>query len=109
MSQQDGTQERTLFDPSTDNREAWRTEPEIDVERQLYLAELLARPVDVRQGIYPFKNIKLERSDVEWLLATHENGLGPVDYSDETQRNRVGIDVRGADLRHANLQNLPLA
>jgi hypothetical protein len=43
------------------------------------------------------------------LLATHENGLGPVDYSDETQRDRVGIDLRGADLRHANLQNLPLA
>jgi len=58
---------------------------------------------------YPFKNIKLSRADVEWLLATHENGLGPVDCSDETQRQRVGIDLRGADLRRVHLQNLPLA
>jgi uncharacterized protein YjbI with pentapeptide repeats len=120
MSQQDGTQEQALLAPSTDNREAWqaywqelgqvwRTEPEIDEERQLYLAERRDSPVDEYQGIYPFKHIKLKRADVEWLLATHENGLGPVDYSDETQRDRVGIDLRGADLRHANLQNLPLA
>jgi uncharacterized protein YjbI with pentapeptide repeats len=120
MSQQDGTQEQALLAPSTDNREAWqaywqelgqawRTEPEIDTERQRYLAERLACPVDAYQGIYPFKDIKLKRADVEWLLATHEHGLGPVDYADETQRERVGIDVRGADLRHANLQNLPLA
>src|SRR2546423_12349225 len=110
MSQQDGTQEQALLAPSTDNREAWqaywqelgqtwRTEPEIDEERQRYLAEHRERPVDAYQGIYPFKHIKLKRADVEWLLATHENGLGPVDYSDEAQRDRVGIDLRGADLR----------
>lgn len=120
MSQQDGTQEQALLAPSTDNREAWqaywqklgqawRTEPEIDEERQHYLAERLASPVDEYQGIYPFKHIELKRADVEWLLATHENGRGPVDYYDETQQDRVGIDLRGADLRHANLQNLPLA
>jgi uncharacterized protein YjbI with pentapeptide repeats len=120
LNRQNNISQPALLAPSTDNREEWqaywqalgqpwRTEPEINVDRQLYLAELLARPADVQLGIYPFKDIKLERADVEWLLANHENGLGPVDYSDETQRHRVGIDVRGADLRHTNLQNLPLA
>jgi uncharacterized protein YjbI with pentapeptide repeats len=120
MNQQDGSQPQALLAPSTDNHEAWqaywqelgqpwRTEPEIDEERQLYLAECRARPIDAYHGVYPFKHIKLKRADVEWLLATHEDGRGPVDYYDETQRDRVGIDLRGADLSHANLQNLPLA
>jgi hypothetical protein len=120
MSQQDGTHKREVPAPSTANREVWqaywrelgqpwRTEPEIDEERQHYLAECRARPIDAYQGIYPFKHIKLKRADVEWLLATHEDGRGPVDYYDENQRDRVGIDLRGADLSDANLQNLPLA
>jgi len=57
----------------------WRTEPEIDPERQAYLAERRAIKPDLEQGIYPFKDIKLNRADVEWLLATHMNGRGPVD------------------------------
>ena len=87
----------------------WRTEPEIDAGRQAELTALRNITPDVHEGIYPFKNIKLGRADIEWLLATHENGCGPVDYYDESQRDRVGLDLRGADLRHAQLQNLPLA
>ncbi len=87
----------------------WRTEPEIDAERQDYLAGRRAIPPDFKQGIYPFKDIALSRADVEWLLATHENGPGPVDWSDESQRERTGLDLRGADLRRVDLQNLPLA
>ncbi len=63
---------------------------------------------DIEQGIYPFKDIKLNRADVEWLLATHENGRGPVDWSDEWQRQRIGLDLRGADLREVVLKRLPL-
>ncbi len=55
------------------------------------------------------KDIKLSRADVEWLLATHENGRGPVDWSDESQRSREGLDVRGADLSQEDLRSLPLA
>ena len=55
-------------------------------------------------GIYPFRDIKLSRVDIEWLLETHENGRGPVDWSDEHQREREGLDLRGADLG-----DLPLA
>lgn len=87
---------------------SWRTEPEIDVERQKYLAERRNIIPNIEQGIYPFKDMKLSRADVEWLLATHEDGKGPVDWSDESQQRRQGIDVRGADLRQIDLSFLPL-
>lgn len=105
--------------PTTDDPEAWkayweaqelpwRTEPEIAAERQAYLAERRTIAPDIEQGSYPFKDIPLSRADVEWLLATHENGRGPVDWSDTNMWRRRGLDLRGADLRHANLNNLPL-
>lgn len=89
----------------------WRTEPEIDAERQQYLAERRSIEPDPQRGIFPYTDIKLVRADVEWLLATHESdGIrGPVDWSDDRQRKRPGLDLRGADLRQANLVNLPLA
>jgi uncharacterized protein YjbI with pentapeptide repeats len=87
----------------------WRTEPEIDAARQAELNTCCKVVPDVFQGIYPFKSMKLKREDIEWLLAKHENGRGPVDYADPKQRDRVGLDLRGADLSYAELQNLPLA
>src|SRR6266480_1706672 len=86
----------------------WRTEPEIDSERQKYLDERRQITPDLTEGIYPFKNIKLTRADVEWLLATHEHGRGPVDWSDEYMWRRKGLNLPGADLRQTNLNNLPL-
>jgi Uncharacterized low-complexity proteins len=86
----------------------WRTEPEIDVKRQEELSRHRAIIPDIEKGIYPFKGMKLSRADVEWLLATHENGRGPVDWSDESQHSRAGIDVRGADLSRRDLSGLPL-
>ena len=68
---------------------------------------------DALQSIYPFKGVKLGRADVEWLLATHDNGLGPVDWNKESQPDpyfaRKGLDFRGADLRGVDLRELPLA
>src|SRR5215470_11539083 len=89
----------------------WRTQPQIDEERQAYLSERRALTPDIEQGIYPFKEIKLDRADVEWLLATHESeGMrGPVDWNDPKQRGREGLDLRGVDLREADLRRLPLA
>src|SRR5947207_11672485 len=115
MSEQDNGQVPTLQRPTTNNREdwtaywkqegqPWRTEPEIDEERQKYLAERRSIMPDIEQGIYPFKDVKLSRADVEWLLATHENGSGPVDWSDENQREREGLDLRGADLRQEDIR-----
>lgn len=120
MSEDEGTQVSLPPRPTESDPEAWktyweaqgqpwRTEPEIDLERQKYLAERRRITPDIKQGIYPFKNLKLSRADVEWLLATHENDHGPIDWSDASQRARKGLDLRGADLRQADLQHLPLA
>lgn len=118
--QQNGQQASAVQRPVNDDTEAWkaywkeqgqpwRTEQEVDEERQKYLAERRSITPNIERGIYPFKDIKLTRADVEWLLATHGNGKGPVDWDDESQRNRQGLDLRGADLSYANLRGLPLA
>ncbi len=120
MSDQDNGQVSTLQRPISDDPEAWRayweaqgwswrTELEIDAERQKYLAERRTIIPDIEKGIYPFKDIKLSRADVEWLLVTHENGRGPVDWSDESQHDRKGLDLRGAIIKNENLSILPLA
>jgi len=73
------------------------------------LSKHRATTPNIEQGIYPFRGMKLSRADVEWLLATHEDGRGPVIWSDESQRRRNGLDLRGADLRGEDLSRLPLA
>jgi len=83
-------------------------EPVIDSERQKFLISCLAITPDIQQGRYPFKDVKLTRADIEWLLKNHEGGRGPVDWSDVQQRGRKGLDLRGADLRREDLRNLPL-
>jgi uncharacterized protein YjbI with pentapeptide repeats len=121
LSEQDGRQATTIQRPTNDDREAWRaywkaqgqswrTEQEIDEGRKKYLAERRNITPDCKQGIFSFKDIepRLSRSDIEWLLATHENGRGPVDWNDESQRSREGLDVRGADLHNLDLSGLPL-
>ena len=98
-SKQNGFQAPALQRPAHEDTEAWktywkaqgepwRTEPEIEPERQKYLAERRSITPDIWKGIYPFKDIKLTRADIEWLLATHESGgvQGPVDWSDHSQR-----------------------
>jgi uncharacterized protein YjbI with pentapeptide repeats len=87
----------------------WRTESEIDTERQKYLAERRAITPDIERGIYPFKDVKLSRADVEWMLATHEDRQGPPSWNYERPRAQMGLDLRGADLRKVNLSGLPLA
>ncbi len=121
MSDQDNGQVSTTRRPTTKDQEAWifywqtqgqfwRSEPEIDSERQKYLAERRAIVPDIEQGIYPFKDIKLSRADIEWLLATHESGgiYGPVDWNDTSQRTRKGLDLRGVNLSRVDLGGLPL-
>ena len=87
----------------------WRTEPEIDDQRQAYLVGLRAITPDIERGTYPFAGVRLTRADIEWLLAMHEDGRGPVDWSDPDQRQREGLDLRGADMRGVGLSDLPLA
>ncbi|HEX8035144.1 MAG TPA: pentapeptide repeat-containing protein [Ktedonobacterales bacterium] len=89
--------------------QAWRTEPEIDGERQAYLRDRQRIQPHLGRGVYPFGGVTLQRADVEWLLATHGQGSGPIDWNDTSQRTRTGIDLRGADLRSVDLRRLPLA
>lgn len=91
----------------------WRTQPEIPELRQLVLRRCLNILPDIEHGDYPFLDVepKLDRDDIEWLLAHHESAgaTGPVDWSNENQRARRGLDLRGADLRGVDLSGLPLA
>jgi uncharacterized protein YjbI with pentapeptide repeats len=87
----------------------WRTVPEIDQARKATLARVRAGGTSVKHNRYLFKDVTLSRADVEWLLATHEDGRGPVRWEDEAERSREGLDLRGADLRGASLRGLPLA
>src|SRR5436305_9678554 len=87
---------------------SWRIGPEIDFERQTFLTQRLAIQPDIQRGIYPFKDVKLGRADVEWLLTTHEEGRGPIDWNDVKQRKLWGLDLRGANLCQVDLRKLPL-
>lgn len=97
----------------------WRTESEIDEERQRYLAKRRATMPDIEKGIYPFRDanggIMLTRADIEWLLTTHESSgmRGPVAWDEEQHKPeaacRIGLDLRGADLHDVDLSGLPLA
>ena len=120
MSEQDSTQSSALQHPANDDKESWisywraqgqswRTEPEIDVERQKYLAERHSIKPDIEQSIYPFKDIKLNRADIEWLLATHEDRLKPADWGYEEQRVREELDLREVNLSGLTLTNANLA
>jgi hypothetical protein len=114
----------TAARPKTDDADAWkaywqaqgmpwRTEPDIPADRQAYLTKRRVIVPNIGQGIYPFKGVepKLTRADIEWLLATHDGGRGPV-MREESQR--LGLDLRGAYLRGdgergLDLSGLPLA
>jgi uncharacterized protein YjbI with pentapeptide repeats len=90
----------------------WRREPEIELARQQQLHARLDMTSDSAR--YPFEGVRLNRADLEWLLVNHEQGKGPVDWQDQVQRRRQGIDLRGAilagDVQHVHdLHGLPLA
>jgi len=115
MSEQDNGNVATLQRPATDDSEVWkayweaqgqvwRTEPEISTERQKFLKERLSVIPNRKQGIYPFKGIKLNRADVEWLIDIHEGGHSEHKLTERLRR----LDFRGADLSGADLQRLPL-
>ncbi|HEX8035384.1 MAG TPA: pentapeptide repeat-containing protein [Ktedonobacterales bacterium] len=73
----------------------WRTEPEIEAERQRFLAEKQASGPGFDRHPYPLDGTKLGRADVEWLLATHqrEGFQGPIEWRDERQRGEAGAGM----------------
>ncbi|HVB22309.1 MAG TPA: pentapeptide repeat-containing protein [Ktedonobacteraceae bacterium] len=120
MSEQDDGQAATLRHPTVDKRgnwivywkqqgQPWRTEPEIDAERQKYLAECRSILPDIGQHIYPFKDIKLDRADVEWQLAKHHQLPKEDDWwMYKRWQPRPHLNLQGADLRRVDLSGLPL-
>ena len=114
MNEQDDRQAPVLQSPAINDLKAWqayweaqkqpwRREPEIDRMRQEELKGCLT------EGTYPFAGMKLSRADVEWLLATLENGPELVDWSIENRWRSEGPNVVGADLHQVDLHGLPLA
>lgn len=87
----------------------WRSQPPIDEERQRLLASRLHEDVDIEQGKYPFKDMRLTRADVEWLLAANEERSDRESTGDGRRQQPVpGLDLRGADLSGVDLSSLPL-
>jgi uncharacterized protein YjbI with pentapeptide repeats len=116
--QNQGTLQKVIR-PITDDRAAWdaywqaqsqpwRIEPEISPERQVELEKCRAVVPYIEKDIYPFKGMKLDRADLEWLLSTIDSEPGSETWSDEKAKEHAGLDVRGADLHHADLHGLPL-
>jgi uncharacterized protein YjbI with pentapeptide repeats len=87
----------------------WRTEPEIDAARQDYLTERYNNQQEPVYSAHPFAGIKLDRADMEWLLAQYHAG----DWSDATWADRYhvkhkGLDFSGVIVSYSNLSGLPL-
>jgi pentapeptide repeat protein len=119
MSEQDDTQGLSRHQPAIDDKEAWkaywkehgqpwRTEPEVDRERQHQLIVYQATLPDIEKGIYPFKGIRLSRADIEWLLAMQDETRGQHHGNTDGRQKHPGLDLRGADLSQINLNGLPL-
>jgi hypothetical protein len=117
LNRQASTQKITLQRPANDNKEAWkaywktqgqswRTEPEICKERQHELDKRRKIKPDIKNGIYPFKDIHLNRADVEWLLSTHDNNRGPINWEDANLRH---THLEGANLIQAHLEGVDLS
>jgi uncharacterized protein YjbI with pentapeptide repeats len=94
--------------------EPWRTEPEISEERRDTLTRFRNTVAAPDENIYPFKDLPSEvppltRADIEWLLHDHDQTRGPIDWSKPDERQRKGLDLRGAKLKEIDLSRLPLA
>ncbi len=61
-----------------------------------------------QKGIFPFKDVKLDRDDIEWLLANHKPQYAQVNWMGQVRRELLGLDLRGADLRGVDLRGISL-
>ncbi|OLD80477.1 MAG: hypothetical protein AUG54_05205 [Ktedonobacter sp. 13_1_20CM_4_53_7] len=119
-SKQNGLQAPALQRPAHEDTEAWetywkaqgepwRTEPEIEPERQKYLAERRSITPDIWKGIYPFKDIKLNLHGLP--LACLLGGLKANEWlqASQEQRRMAALHLESANLSFANLQGAYLA
>jgi uncharacterized protein YjbI with pentapeptide repeats len=86
----------------------WKTELDIPVQRQEELKKAL-RDADSAYGA-PFRDIKLRRPDIVWLLRNEENILDSLpDSEKQASIDQTRLNLREADLHELNLSDLPLA
>lgn len=100
-----------LLDPFTTM--SWRTEPEIPMDRQTFLSELVQRAKNSVVDDAPFRGQRLTRADVEWLLAKAEVEPPSEPHTHAPRQAQRKLDLRGADFhdseRHpVDLSALPL-
>ena len=70
----------------TDLVEAWWDGEELPSKsRRTWLAHRRKISPDIEKGIYPFGGQILDRADVVWLLKTHNNGSGPVEWNPDRE------------------------
>lgn len=96
----------------------WRTEPEIDEERQKYLEKYLTVIQDEELEGDPFdhivigrtdiEQITLSRADIEWLLASSRDGPRSGESSNEQLQKHYCLDLQGVVLRQVDLRGFPL-
>jgi len=84
----------------------WRTEPEIDIQRQEELVARCAIIPNIQTGRYPFHAYQLSRADLEWLLAVQQEKS--FSRNEKLHQYPPTLDVRGADLSKMDLRGLPL-
>ena len=84
----------------------WRREPEINGERQKFLAKCLTSYPSTSLNGLPFKDITLTRADVEWLLAALQ--VTAQYQHEQHSQHPAMLDVRGANLSKLDLRGLPL-
>ncbi len=89
----------------------WRTEPEIDKDRQQDLERCLANiPMEREKDILFFDGFQLNRNDIEWLLATQKKPDRIVYFNidNEQRQRRESLALCGANLHKVNLSGLPM-
>ncbi len=81
----------------------WQRLSVLDTGREAELSRL--REQNLKAHKPPMDGIKLDRADVEWLI--EQNG-GPIRYGDDYS-DRLGLDLRNANLMDGDFSFLPLA
>lgn len=83
----------------------WRFEPEISRHSREHLRDLLNVEANVAECRYPFSKQVLTRAELEYLLDPQDDALTAETGSQDTA---ITLDLRGADLRHADLHFLKM-
>jgi uncharacterized protein YjbI with pentapeptide repeats len=80
----------------------------VDAERESFLLNCLSVEADLSQRLFPFKGVRLERRDIEWLIAFQQGTVSQTEVPGSPRQASGFVDLRGADLRDVDLSRLNL-